>query len=220
MNCEQIEQRLQELLDSRQTIDSDDELREHVELCAECAKLATAYDALSRQPTFNQPHQPLAGLASRVVAEVSAVSPAKPQATWRTWSALTIAASLLVGVGLILRDDNQNTPTDTDQPLAVIEDPEPEDVVAAADEPPQALPREVAGREMWYRTGRGLASISLASLRSQRTVSSEAESQSEQQLLDRAFHTIRSLLPGVNQGTLPTNGETGWRGERRSVLVV
>ncbi len=72
-----------------------------------------------------------------------------------------------------------------------------------------ALTREVAGSQMWYRTGKNLATMSLASLRWQRTAASDSEPTSDDQLLDRALNTFRTLWPGESETTTPTRGETG-----------
>ncbi len=74
MNCRQTEQRLHELLDSRQDIESDDQLRAHLDDCSECNTLAAAYDTLAHAAPRHEEPSPLRGLANRVLAEVGTTS--------------------------------------------------------------------------------------------------------------------------------------------------
>jgi hypothetical protein len=220
MQCRQIEQRLQELLDSREAIDSDDEVREHLELCGECAVLAAAYDAVARSPAPCQADAPHAGLAARVVAEAIGSSRTQSPTTWLTWGAAAIAACLLVALGLNLDDGDRSAPAKVDAPVAVSENSPPEAVAANTSENPHRPEAIlVPGHDMWYRTGQGLASISLVGLRSQRTASSDSETTSNDPLLDRAFDTLRTLWPSEGATGSPTRGETGSYDPNAHVLV-
>lgn len=92
LSCQSFQPRLQALLDSRQSIDADRQVSEHIEACPECATLAAAYAAVARVPGcathsasatqsasvngsahINGP-APIAGLADRVMAELQTPS--------------------------------------------------------------------------------------------------------------------------------------------------
>lgn len=217
MRCRQIEQRLHELLDSRLDIDSDEELQNHLDECSECATLAAAYDTLARARNPHAAPQPVASLAPRVVAEVCAASPARSQATWRAWTLLAVAACLLLAVGVALRNNESTSPTGTNPALAIDDQPSIDSLLAG--ELPVVADREVAGREIWYRAGLNLASISLASLRSPGSATSYTDTPSDEQLLHRALNTIRTLWPQEVETSAPGNGETGWNCSPGAVLV-
>lgn len=104
MNCQQIEQRIHELLDRRQSLESDAELTEHRVGCAECDQLANDFEMLAGH------------FASRIIQSACSLNPPSPNASievaarrpesaWkrkRVWSFAAIAATLLaVAVSLI-----------------------------------------------------------------------------------------------------------------------
>lgn len=225
MQCRQTERRLHDLLDSRQDIDTDPALREHLEWCRPCATLATAYDLLARAPAHRNAREPMNGLATRVIAQVAAPSPVARRTTWRSWTALAVAASLLIAVGLAMGDRESGQPatptatTLTERPIAAPQAETKTMVVEATAVKPAATQPTVPGRDMWYRTGQGLASISLAGLRSQRTTTAETESPNDAQLLDRAFDTLRTMWPREGESQNPARGETGWRTPGENVLA-
>jgi hypothetical protein len=200
MQCQQTEPRLQELLDSRCEIDSDPALAAHCEVCPDCAALAAAYDVLGRESVSSPSNLPLDGLADRVVADVVMNERAKPQAAkWPTWATWAVAASLLVAAGLAIR--NAGLPNGDEIAPVIANDDED-----AADSP---MVHNVPGQEMWYRTGQGLASISLTSLRTRDVSAIDAESASDGQLFQRAYDAVRQMWPPQGENPAP-NGETGW----------
>ncbi len=212
MHCIQCEQRLHELLDSRRDIDSDEELRDHLVDCSECAALAAAYEAMARVPIKTAAS---AGLADRVLVEINLPSPNRA-ISWRAWTGLAMAASLLLAVGIALKNDNPPVPDDVDPVVATDQQPT---IEAIANVTPADSNREVPGRDMWYLTGQRVASISLVNLLAQRTDASEAETQSDDQLIDRALNSIRTLWPLESDSITPGEGETGWRTPASAILV-
>lgn len=219
MHCRQTEQRLHALLDSRQDIDHDDQLRAHLETCDRCATLAAAYVAAVRRPT-TPVDTPIINLADRVIAKVMTASPPRRNGHWRVWGTLALAASLLVAVGVALYRHDQPAPPPTAPPVVASQDlPAPGSLVAVDPAAVDDAVREIAGREVWYRTGLSVASISLEGLRWQRATTSESDTPSDQQLLDRAMNTFRTLWPGEGESTTPNQNKTGWQGPTDHVLI-
>jgi hypothetical protein len=142
---------------------------------------------------------------------------------------MATAASLLVACGVALREEPNAkvAPAAVEVPVVVAQPPATEAVAAAVDDQlvvadesgTETTPHEFAGHDMWYRTGKSLASISLVSLRSQRRSSSDADNPSDVQLLDRAYNTLRWLWPGEAENASPTRGETGWHDSTCDMLV-
>ena len=119
MNCVWFELRLDELLDERLPPDSDAELNEHVASCPHCAQLLADHQALLEAIEALVRPEARGDLAARILAEVtqepvSALSVLHHAGAARraddaqrlllraaTWIAATMAAALLVGVGVM-----------------------------------------------------------------------------------------------------------------------
>lgn len=218
MHCEMIENRLHELLDSRRPLNADEALCEHLESCDECAELAAAYAAVARGEHVSRPTRPIAGLADRVLAEVNQARPLRRSA-WRAGTAVALAASLLIAVGLALRNDT-----------SIVEPPNAVELTVASDntmmvghaqqQVAHRLPaRGVVGEDMWYQTGRGLATITLAGMRSTDSAAIEADGAVESEFIRRAYDALRQMWD-PQRDAQPTNGETGWLDPAAPLAVV
>ncbi len=119
MNCVWFEMRLDELLDERMPPDSDPELNEHAEHCSHCAQLLADHQALLEAIEVLVWPEARADLAARILAEVAsepvstlsvlhhadagqqAESAQRSLLRAATWIAGTMAAALLIGLGVM-----------------------------------------------------------------------------------------------------------------------
>jgi len=113
MNCVWFETRLDELLDERLPPDSDAELNEHAATCPHCAQLLADHQALLEALEALVRPEARGDLAARILAEValeavpmaslSTQTDVAQQSLLRaaTWVAATMAAALLIGVGVL-----------------------------------------------------------------------------------------------------------------------
>ncbi|HTM52527.1 MAG TPA: hypothetical protein VL175_00775 [Pirellulales bacterium] len=98
MQCEEFEDHLNAVLDRRERVDSDLELKLHIETCPDCRHVALAYDFLFdafkriREPQISD------GFNARVLGQVHQP---RRQASWRVAAIGALAASLLVSVTLL-----------------------------------------------------------------------------------------------------------------------
>lgn len=226
MFCEQVEARLQWLLDNRSSIadflESSDPQARHARGCPECRQLAEALEliavnsralrpaVISLSDEFGSPVWSEPTLAARVVASLNPLDAVAPAATQdhskklnfyrlpRGWVASALAASLLVAIGL-------------GRLLAP--------VGGEADGPPVAshqvaaeLPKTDVAQPRWYPRGVGIASISMAVLTSaefdMRQAATPSTSSVEQPLLDRAVEAMRWVFPNWEPEAIP-NSKTG-----------
>jgi anti-sigma factor RsiW len=212
MHCQQFESRLQALLDSRQDIDTDHEVCRHIEVCPDCQVLASAYAAMAgaRLPLRTDT---VDGLADRVLAELNTpvAQIAKPRmASTPTWTrvAIALAASVLVVVSLVrLREATSPAPPYTSAPNTGS---------LAGD--PASTRQSIPGGEVFYRTGQGLASISLVGMRSSST-QTETQPKSNENQRTPLFDTFRTWWPAGSESSTPAQGETGWINQLDVTLV-
>lgn len=235
MNCYDFEQQLQTLLDNRLPVEADSMLGAHRALCSDCAELYAAYQAMHAQFAAGSPcvslsdddlHRPqaIAGLAQRVTAEVarapadhvaSKPSPAAVSSRWNSWGSLAVAASLLIAVGVaVVNTDQPATPVKSNKITTA------DNGTANRTKATNSAEADLAGRDMWYRTGRGLASMAIATWHADESGSAlESEATGNRPLLDRAVERLRELLPDTN-GNSPNGGETGrWLGRERPLTA-
>jgi len=230
MNCYDCEQQLQALLDNRLPVEADPLLASHLALCSDCADLHAAYKALSAGCVTGSSEigehnaTPIAGLAERVTEEVLA-TPAAHVSTqantmarssmWNRWGSLAVAASLLIAVSVAVVNSNPNASSPQPSKLTTV-DSQPDDGMAAIN----SSEADLAGRDMWYRTGRGLASMAIATWHADDSGSAlESEATGNRPLLDRAVERLREMLPNTN-GNSPSGGETGrWLGRERPLTA-
>lgn len=227
MNCYDFEQQLQTLLDNRLPVEADPMLGAHRALCSDCAELYAGYQAMAAHfaaaNDFPRP-QAIAGLAQRVTAEVAHApaaqvvgnpSPAAVSSRWNRWGSLAVAASLLIAVGVaVVNTDQSATPTKSNKITTA------ENGTANRTAATNSAEADLAGRDMWYRTGRGLASMAIATWHADESGSAlESEATGNRPLLDRAVERLRELLPDTN-GNSPNGGETGrWLGRERPLTA-
>ncbi|QDU54597.1 hypothetical protein [Aeoliella mucimassa] len=215
MRCDQAELRLQTLLDNRQQVEDDTALTEHLASCGECATLASAYQALAADRCEPLPSSNIS-LADRVMSEIAAdPQPTKtivrePYAphqhtsvSWYRWASLAIAASVMVAI--LFNQDPSTTPVaPPNNPSAV---PMIADAVPHTSYPVEQAP----GREVWFRTGQGLASISLVGLSNRNMTTPETEAPSDSQMfrwpLPNSLPEM-DFLPSPSDSATP-KGETG-----------
>lgn len=203
MHCQQFESRLQALLDSRNDIDTDQAVCRHMEGCPDCRALAGAYSALAgaRLPMRSDL---IDGLADRVLNELNTpvAELAKPRvATTPAWTrvAIALAASVLVVVSVVrLREATAPVAPLTHSPTPG---------TLAGD--PRATMKSIPVGDVFYRTGQGLASISLPAMRSNST-QTETPTENDQRQSSPLFDTFRNWFPAGSESSSPAQGETGW----------
>lgn len=207
MNCLQFQERLQALLDSRQDIADDQAVRQHMAGCPDCEALATAYTAVVRVPLRSADEQPIEGLADRVVAELNSPATHRPAASgprYVVWlqMAAALAACVLVAVG-IYRQEEQAAPSGSS--------PGSHQVATEHATAPIATPAvDLPGREMFFRTGQGLASFSIGGAPSSASQSPETGATSDGQFFYRTLNQLRRYLPAEGDSGSATQGETGF----------
>ena len=72
---------------------------------------------------------------------------------------------------------------------------------------------------MWFRTGQGVATMSLATLRSQEAGALDSEHANQNQLFQRAFDTLRQIWPTQASPSSPSD-ETGWQFDPMTFAIV
>ncbi|MFV2066847.1 MAG: hypothetical protein ACC645_07670 [Pirellulales bacterium] len=100
MQCEELKQRLHQLLDQRRHPDADPRIVSHTQRCGRCRDLLDAYhalvDGLDSMPMPESDH----GVASRVLAELETVRQHRQRRIRHRIGMLLTAACLLVAAGL------------------------------------------------------------------------------------------------------------------------
>jgi hypothetical protein len=98
MQCEEFEDHLNAVLDRRARVESDLELKLHIETCPDCREVALSYDALF--DAFKRIREPQ--IADDFGARVlSCVRQSPSQVRWRFVAMGALAASLLVSAALL-----------------------------------------------------------------------------------------------------------------------
>ena len=215
---------------------TDSGLFAHLEECDACAELAAAYDALAHRSSANSKQlassdERIPGLANRVLAEALAEPSTRQPAIgttahWKTWGAVALAASLLLAVGLGLRHEDPSGLVNPPLGPSAESDPSPQaeelPVLANAESPSgtQLQPaRNMMGQEVWYRTGRGLASISLTNLRLRNVSMSSNGFEDQPQFFHQAVDALRQIWPPQGEAVTP-NSETGWYDPASPLVLV
>jgi|GEM_PF-3788283 len=114
MNCDEFEERIQQLLDRRRNLAADARLRRHARRCEDCRAIRRAYlqlfEGLSRSesPALDQ------GFSERVVHLVQPVTRPASMETWRSrrflaaWSAVALVLLVaLTGIPLLSGGDSE-----------------------------------------------------------------------------------------------------------------
>lgn len=200
MNCYQIEEKLQTVLDNRRALGSDAAIAEHLGQCQSCADLAAAFEvAAASQATMQA--APIVGLTDQVLSQVfTAPTTQTASATrtfaWQRWGGLAMAASLLLVVSFGMQDNGpQVAPQHSVELTQGNDTPNTQDVATR-----NTVEANLAGRDMWFRTGRGLASMAIAHWQADDNGGAlESESAGNQRFLDRAVDSLREMLPGIEE---------------------
>lgn len=102
MQCEELEDRLNAVLDERRRPEWDAELRLHCESCPECREIAATYDiAMDGFYALAVPEAP-ADMALRVMADVEGQPTLGRRSMFAAVAALAMAATVLIAVGPLL----------------------------------------------------------------------------------------------------------------------
>lgn len=206
--CQLVEARLQRLLDEEREletfIDSSDPLALHLRGCRECCTLANALSVVVSGAGWVNQGGDAPDLASGVLAELRATAAAGSNtiavrgssSRWRAVVAMTLAASLLVAIGLREWTSPAGGEADGGGALAVSE-------VAA-----EGAPGEPTDTR-WYPRGVGLASLSMAVLNSRNVEARQVATSTEEPLLERAMDAVRRVLPAWQPDDAAPNSKTG-----------
>jgi hypothetical protein len=119
MQCEEFEDRLNEVLDERRRPELDAEISLHVETCPGCQRMAAAYRMLVDGFCALSARETPDDMSSRVLAELNArPSPGRRAAVLA--SALAIAAGVLIMVVPLARDQ-RSVQAPTEKPAVAVE---------------------------------------------------------------------------------------------------
>lgn len=208
MNCAETDLRLQELLDSRASLDADGPLADHLESCTRCATLAAAYQVLACPPTPPST-PPIERLAARVLADVAtprstSTGQQTPNFASRAWPAAVLAASVMVAVVLVRgQADVLQSPT---QQVASTE----ASAVAPTGSTPEFITavRDERGRRLMVRTGVDLASIYLVGMRWPSPITISETTAAGGMLLPSVDDTLRRWWPVLKDAAQPQPHES------------
>ena len=221
MQCTQVEERLNQLLDQRLHWAADPALVAHCARCLPCLATADAFAALDRAVSMARTTPELRyDFSERVLAEVRSVADYSKQSKTlppagrvgsghQPWMRWLIAASLLVvaiPTALLLRSSS----------LPTIDHKSATSSTSTA--PAWPFQGELAqlleeGRpsseDVWRSTGRGIAALP-HQVRRAAALSESAQLTSAIRPVAVAWHALRRVLPGESIRSEPAEGETGY----------
>lgn len=222
MQCTQVEERLNQMLDQRLHWAADPALVSHCAGCLPCRATADAFAALDRAVSMARTTPELRDdFTERVLAEVYSVADSsKPSKTLPPAGRVgsghqpgmrwLIAASLLVvAIPTALRLRSGSLPSPTDRASAT-----PSTSTAPAwpfqGELAQLLEEgRPSSEDVWRSTGRGIAALP-HQVRRAAALSESAQLTSAIRPVAVAWHALRRVLPGESIRSEPAEGETGY----------
>lgn len=209
MDCDQIERRLNRLLDNRQRLSTDPELTAHLRRCGACRRLASGYESLMLAEAVASDEPRLStDFASRVVSAVDRRS-RHAEGGRMLHVALAVAAMLLLAVWPI--HALRSTGGAGRETLTVKTPPIQETAPAAASIAGSADP--LGHGQIWLATGRGLATLPVAVRRASHFAEGENLSSTLRPMVTSIADTLETLLEMLPDEPRPErmpNGGTGF----------
>lgn len=212
MQCEQVENRLNALLDRRRHWARDRELFAHCAACESCRSIAQAYAACDEH-VEQVPSLP-ADFATRVLSELQLnyLGEAERSSSIQSsecrrihWQWIAVAAAIFVGVTIALRQPNI--------PEAVL--PIQGEYAFAKTWPIQVEFERLLGEDrqlsemVWQSTGREFAKLP-HQVRRAAELSDSSHLTGAIRPVAAAWQSLRRVLPGESMEAEPANGETGF----------
>jgi hypothetical protein len=212
MQCEQVENRLNALLDQRRHWARDRELFAHCAACESCRSIARAYAACEEHVELI-PSLP-ADFATRVLTELQPnfLAAADRQASLQTagrrripWQWCAVAAAVFVGVTIALRQPHA--------PVAAT--PIQGELAIVKTWPIHVEFERLLGEDrqlsevVWKSTGREFAKLP-HQVRRAAELSDSSHLTGAIRPVAAAWQSLRRVLPGESMEAEPANGETGF----------
>lgn len=217
MQCTQVEDRLNQLLDQRRHGAGDPELVAHCAICPQCRAIADAYAALEHAVSLAKAAPELPGdLSERVLSDIGGitksltaakrVSVSRAELSWKHWM---IAAALLVAAVpcALLLWSNQAPQISLQESAAPFAEP---GAVWQFDGNLAHLLDEAgpSGEHVWRSTGRGIAELP-RQVRRAAALSESVQLNAAIRPVAVAWHALRRVLPGEAIRPEPAEGKTG-----------